>query len=80
MFSLLVVKINSNKLYCKICESWIHLRCSGLNKREFNTLDKHQKDSWFCKWCLVKIVPFNKIDNKTLIKLFKVSKTNSSSR
>ena len=73
----LVAKHNQNKLCCKICNTWTHLKCSGLNKNDFNEQmlkKKKKKDDWYCRSCITQILPFSSIDNKKIIKLFKIEK------
>ena len=68
-----IVKHNQNSIFCNICATWIHLKCSGLNKKEFTELLNSESD-WYCRGCIADNLPFCNLDNKKMINMFKINK------
>ena len=60
-----VVTYKQNSICCDLCDKWIHLKCTGLDKITF---DKIRKDdsTWICKNCINENIPFSNIDNYKL--------------
>ena len=56
---------NRASICCDLCNSWIHLKCSGLNRLQFDELSTTNKD-WYCKNCYSDIFPFHNINNHKL--------------
>jgi hypothetical protein len=55
------VRDNQKAIYCDICNHWVHLACTALNKHDYTLLsvdDSH----YYCPRCVVEIFPFNYID------------------
>ena len=69
----LIVRNNQNSILCNICETWVHLKCSGLTKNELSHLSKTTLD-WYCRWCIADALPFYNIENKKLEKLLQTNK------
>ena len=46
----------TESIFCDLCSTWIHPKCSGLKKKDFTELSKSSK-SWFCKKCLFGSLP-----------------------
>ena len=40
-----------NSICCDNCNNWVHLRCSGISKKEFQKLSNDPKLSFCCKYC-----------------------------
>ncbi len=43
------VRENQNSIFCDACNFWLHLKCSGLNKIEFDLLSENHDTDWFGK-------------------------------
>ena len=62
---------NQNSIFCDVCENWIHLRCSGLNRT--TVLELSQTDeSFFCGDCLKDTFPFANIKDYKFANLFDI--------
>ena len=48
----------SDSIFCDLCFTWLHLKCSGLNKKSFRHLSMDENAKWFCKLCLKGCLPF----------------------
>ena len=55
------VNYNQNALLCVICNKWIHLSCSSVDSKFFNS-----DADWFCDVCLFKQLPFNPEEDVTI--------------
>ena len=42
---------NQSSLCCDKCDNWIHLSCSKITIRHFNTLSISESEKYFCKLC-----------------------------
>ena len=42
---------NQNSICCDKCKKWIHLRCSGLKKKDFQILCDNVEQSFSCNFC-----------------------------
>ena len=52
-------------IQCDLCDSWVHIKCSGLNYIDYKFL-QNSNDPWFCiSWCS-EIFPFSTVKNKNL--------------
>ena len=50
---------------CVLCNNWIHLKCSGLKRLQFEERSSSDK-TLYCKNCFSDIFPFHSIDNPKL--------------
>ncbi len=71
---------NQNSIFCDACNTWLHLKCSGLNKIEFNILSESPDTDWFCKHCFKNIFPFQNLDDKKFRKLIETGNAKSLNR
>ena len=60
----LPVRENQNSIYCESCDSWIHLRCSGLSIQRFKELGNDTSSLWFCKNCIADALPVGKLSQR----------------
>ena len=63
-----IVSSKQNGICCDLCNKWLHLKCSSLDKSTFSKL--HPSDIWWCKQCIQECFPFSNINNIQLYKLF----------
>ena len=48
-----------NSVQCDICDQWVHqLRCSGLSRKQFESLSLPNSGNWFCPMCINRALPF----------------------
>ena len=59
-----VIDNKHNAICCDNCNTWFHLKCSGLTKSDFKTLGDNPFDIWYCKKCLQGNFPFASMDNR----------------
>ena len=60
-----LVNDNEDSICCDLCDSWFHLKCSLLDRTKFQFLVENSSESWFCKFCIKKSLPFQSLtDNK----------------
>ena len=49
-------------IFCDLCSTWVHLACTSLDVKTYNTLSETDED-WYCHSCLATTFPFNSIDD-----------------
>ncbi len=54
---------NQDCIHCDDCCRWIHVKCSGLTQKRFLELGNDLTSNWFCKNCLAKTLPFQKVSS-----------------
>ena len=54
---------------CDLCNKWIHIGCSNLNKSAYIQI-QHSDANWFCMPCLKNEVPSNTITDHELEKVY----------
>ena len=59
-----VIDNKHNAICCDNCNTWIHLKFSGLTKSDFKMLGDNPSDIWYCKKCLQNNFPFAGMDNR----------------
>ena len=59
-----VIDNKHNAICFDNCNTWIHLKCSGLTKSDFKMLGDSPSDKWYCKKCLQDNFPFAGMDNR----------------
>ena len=52
---------NHKAIFCDICESWSHLKCTSFSSAEYTALSNSPED-WYCPSCIANIFPFNHLD------------------
>ena len=57
-----LVRNNQRGIFCDICNRWSHLSCTTLSVNDYIMLS-NSSDSWFCKFCLETLFPFNTISD-----------------
>lgn len=61
---------NDQAVQCDLSDSWIQIKCNGLNYTEYKFLE-NSNDPWFCISCFSKTFPFNTVkNNKNFISYF----------
>ncbi len=50
-------RVNQNSIYCEICESWIHLKCTSLTISQFKAYGNKLSDPYFCSFCIAENLP-----------------------
>ena len=53
--------VNSNQkaVFCDRCKYWVHTKCNGLSKKDYELLQKEPEDSkWVCQKCINNALPF----------------------
>lgn len=68
-----IVKDDHQSICCDICDSWFHLKCSLLRKKDFQRFLLDENLPWFCAFCLETSLPFQTITDNRLRNLLKVS-------
>jgi hypothetical protein len=65
-------------IYCDLCESWVHLKCTVLTRPDYEVLSV-KNDDWYCSTCLGATFPFNNIEDDLEFKniIFNLTKGNS---
>ena len=58
---------HQNLIFCDICETWIHLKCSGLIKKRFLELSESD-ESFFCGACITDTFPFSNLKDPQFTK------------
>ena len=56
-FCEIINKACDKAVCCDLCNKWIHIKCNDLNDLGYENL-KLRNESWYCKECIHKIVPF----------------------
>lgn len=51
---------NSRALFCDICQSWVHQKCTRLSVHDYRLIFSSD-DPWFCQSCLSELFPFTHI-------------------
>lgn len=46
-----IIYENQNSICCDSCNHWVHLRCSGLKKKEFKVLCNNSTSTFTCLFC-----------------------------
>ena len=52
-------------IQCDLCDSWVHIKCNGLNYIDYKFLPNFNYP-WFCISCCREIFPFSTVKNKNL--------------
>ena len=61
-------KNNQNSIFCNICNSWIHTKCTSLTLAQFNDLAKEGENvPYFCMECIKENIPFQCLDSLSQI-------------
>ena len=62
------VNVDENGCWCDRCKQWIHSKCSGLTRAEFDALAKLKNPGikYFCPLCLGETDEGGDIDGKTV--------------
>ena len=48
-----------NSIQCDICDQWVHqVKCSGLSRKQFESLSLPNSGNWFCPVCINRALPF----------------------
>ena len=55
--------VNSDCIYCEICDQWLHFKCSKISRSNFISLSK-SNEPFFCFNCLAQEIPLSLISNK----------------
>ena len=58
---------HQNLIFCDICETWIHLKCSGLIKKRFIEWSESD-ESFFCGACITGTFPFSNLKDPQFTK------------
>ena len=66
-----IVKDHQNSIQCNICNKWIHLKCTGLLKKDFNKFAKSD-EPWFCWDCNLENIPFISLEPRKIQQLFNI--------
>ena len=71
------VSDNQKALYCDICCTWVHLKCTLIDVEEYHRIS-NSNDDWYCTRCLEDIFPFNStMDDMDFVNcLFSYSRVN----
>ena len=51
------VKRNQAGLQCEVCLYWLHCRCLGYSRSNYEGLQRSE-ESWYCPCCLLEALPF----------------------
>lgn len=54
--------LKQKAMYCDICTTRIHLKCTVLSNNDYSTFCA-SSDPWYCPPCLMNIFPFNYIED-----------------
>ena len=57
-------------ILCDHCDNWIHIKCSDLDKLDYEMLES-TADPWLCISCTLNILPFYNRHGKAKIKIIK---------
>ena len=56
--------INTIVYNCDGCNLWIHQKCAGLTKKQYELLQKEGEDEpWYCRPCKKNMFPFFDLTN-----------------
>ena len=55
----LAVKANERALLCDQCGLWVHCRCCGVDKHQYQLYQTKEEFSWVCPCCLARGLPFH---------------------
>ena len=59
------VHIRDNAIVSDLCNSWVHIRCNWLDKKDYKAFLDDPGKSFLCLRCLKDIMPFSKLgDNE----------------
>ena len=61
-----IVFDNKDCICCDSCNSWIHRKCSKLNKQSFRFLVENPIQNWLYEFCLRKTLPFQSLSDNQL--------------
>ena len=59
---------NQNSIFCDLCYTWLHAKCTKLTKKNLTSLSL-SSDTWFCQKCRITVFPFSTISNSQLLSL-----------
>ena len=59
-------KSNQLSIYCDLCETWVHLKCTVLSYSDFVLLGTSNKP-YYCSNCCSTIFPFQVLDNDEIL-------------
>ena len=62
------VKESQNSILCGICNLWLHLKCSGLNKAGFRLLTDNYETGWVCRNYTRNTLPFHNLNKAKFLK------------
>ncbi len=66
-------KESQDCIFCDLCNCWLHLKCTDLTKEQFYRLGLSD-ENFFCKFCILKLFPFNSINDSQFIAQVKTCK------
>ena len=57
------VNTRDNAIVCDICNSWVHIRCNWLDKKDYKAFQDDQDKSFYCLLCMNDIKPYSKLND-----------------
>ena len=59
------VNNNHKAILCDLCDTWVHIKCNKLDKKDYNVYQTNPNKPFHCIKCIEDLIPFSKLlDNE----------------